>query len=337
MSASTASARDKARTPKFLLSAENELRRVEEVLSWELASNVETVRAASSHILEAGGKRLRPTLVVLSAKSWPAEYDVDRLVNIAAVTELIHMATLMHDDVIDGAERRRGRMTANTFWGNQISVLTGDYMLAKAFSILACDADAKIMQALSRATVAMTEGEISQIESRGDTRSLTAYYLSTIRDKTAAFMSACCRVGAILASAMTDAENSLAGYGLNLGLAFQITDDLLDLVGDPGQTGKPVGGDIREGKATMPVILALERSSSVEKTKIERILAGHDVTSGDVEFVRKTAEETGAIEATRETAAGYVKRAIEDVRGIPPSPARQALEDLAEYILQRRH
>ncbi len=335
MSVSAPSTRGKAPTPPFLLPLEYELRRVEEVLSGELASSVQTLCAVSTHILEAGGKRLRPCLVILSARSCSAECDVGRMVSIAAAVELIHMATLMHDDVIDGADSRRGRRTANTFWGNQVSVLTGDYMLAKAFSILARNGDMKIMQALARATVAMTEGEISQIESQGEARSLTAYYLSVIRDKTAAFMSACCRVGAVLASARGDVEDSFAGYGLNLGLAFQITDDVLDLIGDPAQTGKPVGGDVREGKATMPVILVLERAPAADRARVERILAKDHVTPADIEFVRKTAEETGAIDATRQIAARYVERAIADIRAIPPSPARQALEDLAEYILHR--
>ncbi|HUV05164.1 MAG TPA: polyprenyl synthetase family protein [Armatimonadota bacterium] len=321
--------------PSFLHSVEAELRRVEEVLHAELSSAVRTVVAVSSHILEAGGKRLRPSLVALSAQACGSSFDTDRLVNVAASAELIHMATLMHDDVIDGAEFRRGRVTANSLWGSQVSVLAGDYMLAKAFSLLARDGDGGIMQALSRATIAMTEGEIAQIESRGDTRTSAARYLSIIHDKTAAFMSACCRIGAILADGSASTQEALARYALDLGLAFQITDDLLDLIGDPARTGKPVGGDIREGKVTLPLILLLEKADPTDRTTVERIVQSDSVTSEDVELVRQLAETSGAVESTRDVAAQYVSRAVESLCALAASDAQDSLRGLAEYVVLR--
>jgi len=315
---------------------EPELGRVDEVLRTELSSRVRTMFAVSTHILDAGGKRLRPSLVLLSARACQADYDVGRAVNVAAAVELIHMATLVHDDVIDGAESRRGQVTANSFWGNQISVLSGDYMLAKAFSLLAGEADVRIMQALSRATIAMTEGEIAQIESRGDTRALTSSYLSVICDKTAEFMSACCRIGGILAAASSSAEEALARYGLNLGVAFQITDDLLDLVGDPAETGNPVGSDIREGKLTMPIILALDKAGPADRAVLEDVIQSEHVTSADLAFVKKLVEDTGAVEGTREAAAGYVEQAVEHLQDLPTSEARDSLEELAQSILRRK-
>lgn len=321
--------------PPFLHPIETELRRVEEILASELSSAVHTVAAVSSHILEAGGKRLRPSLVALSARACQDDFDPDGLVNVAASAELIHMATLMHDDVIDGADFRRGQVTANSFWGNQVSVLTGDYMLAKAFSLLARDGDNRIMQTLSRATIAMAEGEIGQIESRGDTQALAAHYLSVIHDKTAAFMSACCRIGAILASGSMSVEEALARYGLDLGLAFQITDDLLDLIGDPAKTGKPVGGDIREGKVTMPLILALEKANPADRAALENIIQNGCAAPEDIEFARKLVRAAGAIEGTREVAARHIRHAVESLQVLPPSDARNSLTELADYVLRR--
>lgn len=324
----------KSSIPLFLLPIEGELRRVEELLRAELSSAVQTVAAASRHILDAGGKRLRPSLVLLSAHACRGGFDCERAARIAASTELIHMATLMHDDVIDGSDSRRGRTTPNAIWGNQVSVLTGDYMLAKAFSLLAPDGDTGITQALSCATVAMAEGEISQIESRGDWSAPAERYLSIIRDKTASFMSACCRIGAILAGGYQPAVEGLAQYGLNLGMAFQITDDLLDLVGDPVQTGKPVGADIREGKLTMPLILVLETAGTADRAALEQIIRG-GAASEDIEFVQKLAVQTGAVGGTRETAAQYIEQAVEHLEALPASEARNCLEELARHVLQR--
>lgn len=321
--------------PPFLLPIGADIRRVEEVLHAELTSPVQIVAGVSRHILDAGGKRLRPSLVILCARACSASSDQDRIANVAASMELTHMATLVHDDVIDSAESRRGRKTANSSWGNHISILTGDFMLAKAVSLLAQDGDIRIIQALSRATIAMTEGEISQIEAQGDTRTAISSYLSIIRGKTAEFMSACCRIGAILASA-DEEEEALAEYGLNLGLAFQITDDLLDLIGDPAQTGKPIGGDIREGKITMPIILTMEKASPPNQLKLESILHNDGVTSGDIEFVCSLAESTGAIEDTRQAAARYVEQAIGHLQTLPDSDARNSLHELAQYILDRK-
>lgn len=322
--------------PDYLAPIADELRQVEATLTAELESGVEMVSAVTSHVLEAGGKRLRPSLVLLGARSISGSGDDGCLIRTAAVAELIHMATLMHDDVVDGAASRRGRVTANHHWGNQVAVLTGDYMVARAFSTLSRDGDVRVMRALSQATVAMSEGEIRQIELRGDIRGLTREYYSIIGGKTAAFMSACCRVGAICADALPQDEEALADYGMNLGLAFQMTDDLLDLIGDPDITGKPVGGDIREGKVTLPVILAMQKAAPDDCTLIEGILSSAGTTPADVDLVRSLVEETGAVEATREAAANYIRRALESTRTLDRSAYRESLELLAEGILSRR-
>jgi octaprenyl-diphosphate synthase len=322
--------------PPFLLPIEAELRQVEDMLYAELSSPVQTAAGVSTHVLDAGGKRLRPALIILAAHASCGKFDPDRLIGVAASSELIHMASLVHDDVIDEAESRRGRMTANSYWGNQISVLTGDYMLAKAVSILARDGDIGIMRALSQAVVAMTEGEIHQMEAQGKPTIPADMYFSIIRGKTAALISACCRIGAILASASPEMEDLLAGYGLSLGLAFQITDDLLDLIGDPARTGKPVGGDIREGRITLPLILAMERADPADRVALERILSSEDASREDVDLARRLAEETGAIDAAREAAADYIRQAMEHLVALPASEAKESLNAFAQYILVRK-
>lgn len=322
--------------PSFLQPIESDLYRLENILSDELISSTQTVSDASRQILQAGGKRLRPSLVILSARACGANCDADRLINVAASTELIHMATLMHDDVIDGASTRRGRVTANSNWGNKISILTGDHMLAKAFYMLSRHADPQIMQALSEATIAMIEGEVYQMELRRDLGMSTASYFSIIKDKTAAFMSACCRIGAISASAPPMLQDEVAGYGLRLGMAFQITDDLLDLIGDPEEIGKPVGGDIREGKLTLPIILTLKNAEQADRIRLQQILSDDNASHSDIEFIRKVAKDTGAIEDTRQIAAAYIGNAVAGLKSFPQTEYRGSLIELANYILHRR-
>jgi len=322
-------------TPLRLI--ESELKLVEETLYATLASPVGTIDAVTRHLVGAGGKRLRPSLVILSAYASDKPVDIDSMIKLAAGVELIHMATLVHDDVIDGAEIRRGRPTANTHWGNHVSVLTGDYMLAKSFFLLSEHGDMRIMQAVAQATIAMAEGEINQIEAVHDFRTQTDQYISTIKNKTAEFMSACCRIGTILASTPNEIENALADYGLNLGIAFQITDDILDLAGDPARTGKPIGGDLREGKLTLPVIITMMRASSADRIAIEKILSDSNNSMEDVEFVLRLAQQLGAIEEASLVASDFIKTAVSSLQQLPASDARDSLEQLAHNILHRDH
>jgi octaprenyl-diphosphate synthase len=317
------------------LPIENELKLVESTLRDVLDSSVQTIADVATHLLAAGGKRLRPALVILSAYAAGTLTDSDAMVKAAAGVELIHMATLVHDDVIDNAEFRRGKPTANSLWGNHISVLAGDYMLAKSFSLLAYQGNIRVMEAIARATIAMAEGEVHQIESSGRFDAEVAQYLLTIRNKTAEFISACCRIGAILANASKETEIALADYGLNLGIAFQIIDDILDLAGDPAKTGKSIGGDVREGKLTLPIILALRLAKPVDKKALENILQTHDLQPQDIDFVRKLLLQTGAIDEAKATASEYVEKATSCLQQLPASNARDSLEQLAYYILER--
>jgi octaprenyl-diphosphate synthase len=324
-----------ASSADFLEPIEAELKLVEEILSRELCSSVQTVSALTNHMLEAGGKRLRPSLVLLSARACAKDYDVEKVVSLAAVTEMVHTATLIHDDVIDDADSRRGRPTANSKWGNQISVLSGDYVVARAFSLMAQYSQTALIEVLAKATVSMAEGEISQLEMKGDASASTEHYLSVIQDKTAAFISACCQSGALLVGGEAVRE-SLAQYGLNLGTAFQITDDLLDLVGNPKVTGKPIGGDVREGKVTLPLILAMQRATPSDREAIERIVSSAGATSEDLDFVRRVTIDTGAIELTRNAASEFVSQAVNCLSALPPGEAVNCLKHLAYHVLDRQ-
>ncbi|MHB0999801.1 MAG: polyprenyl synthetase family protein [Armatimonadota bacterium] len=322
--------------PEYFRTVSDDLQKVEDLLSTQMNSSVHTITAVSSHILNAGGKRLRPALVLLSAFSCCGNYDPCKLISIAASTEMIHMATLMHDDVIDNSDYRRGRETANSRWNNQVSVLTGDYILAKSFWLLSNDGNDHIMRALANATTEMAEGEILQIEAEGDIDTLVKSYFPIIEGKTAAFMSACCRIGSIMASASPEQEDALADYGHSLGISFQITDDILDLVGDPDVIGKPVGGDIRDGKVTLPLILILERADAPDRRTIEQIIKRDDVTPGEIEYIRSLGESTGAVDGAREIAARYIKQAMDRLELLPESESRSCLEELARHILTRK-
>ncbi|HAH86496.1 MAG: polyprenyl synthetase family protein [Armatimonadota bacterium] len=312
------------------------LRAVEDVVHAQLHSSVKMVVDVSNHLFAAGGKRLRPSLVLLSAQACNPASGRARLIDVAASAELIHMATLMHDDVIDKADSRRGRSTANSRWGNHVSVLSGDYILARAFSLLSKNGDMKIMQVLSRATSAMVEGEIRQMEANGNTQELIAAYETIIRNKTAEFVSACCTIGAVVAEASKEYERALELFGENCGMAFQVTDDLLDLTGDPAKTGKPIGGDIREGKITMPVILTLQRASAEDAARIEEIIHGNAASAEEIKWIRRMAEETGALDGACTVAERYVEEAVHNLHLLPESESRTCLEELARGIVGRR-
>jgi len=335
MKASTSKAGGGGHGLTFLNCIEGDLGLVESRLSDEIMSSVLTAKRAASHILEAGGKRVRPALVILSARACSGEFVLEELIDIAASAELIHMASLMHDDVIDGSHWRRGRLTANAHWGNQASVLTGDYILARAFSLLARSGSSRVMEAIAEAAIAMSESEIRQIEIRREPNLPVESYMAVVLGKTATLMSACCRVGAIFASAPSEQEQALACYGKNLGIAFQITDDLLDLVGNPELTGKPVGSDIREGKVTLPIILTMRKASQEDRLSIQRIISSGEVKAQDIEFVCKTARETGAVDETRLAAAAHITRAEDALCALPPSKAVSSLRALAHYVLSR--
>jgi len=314
---------------------EAELGRVEEKLrNWTL-SRVPEVSSIAQQIIGAGGKRIRPSLVVLCARACSGSLDPERLVTVATSVELMHMASLVHDDVIDHADTRRGLPTANRAWGNHTAVLSGDYMWAAATSMLAQDGDVEIMKLLSETALAMIEGVVAELKEFDGTDNMRARYLEIVRLKTAELMSASCQAGAMLTQADPDMRASLGDYGLALGMAFQVTDDLLDILGDPARTGKPAGGDLREGKLTMPTILALKAATPGDAARLVDILQADELTADDLQFAKSLVVTTGAADATRRSASEYASRAREALQALPPSEALSRLDGLAEFILTR--
>jgi len=311
-----------------------ELQEVEERLLEAIGSDVPAVFDLSKHLLSAGGKRLRPALVVLSSKALGSA-DQTRVTSMAVTVELIHMASLMHDDVVDHSEFRRGRVTTNAFWGNKLSVLGGDCILAKAFSFLARDGDQRIMRVISDMTIRMSESEVLQALCERDVEGWRKHYWRIIRHKTAGFLSACCRCGAILAHASPAAEEALAAYGMELGMAFQLTDDLLDIVGEPGITGKAIGSDLRDGKVTLPVILALDSMTEPERARTRALIEKDDLSSEALEGLCSSIRATEAPEMARDCARTYAERATALLAKLPPSSARDGLGLLASEMIYR--
>lgn len=314
---------------------QSDLRSVEERLVHEVRSEVAHVHAVGRHVLQAGGKRLRPAVVALAARAAGGQVDSERVAAIGCAIELVHMATLVHDDVVDRTEMRRGRRTANAVYGNDVAVIAGDYLLARAMRLLSDDSDNRILHAVSSVTLDMSEGEVMEIQCTGDPMIGEDLYYEIARKKTAVFVEGCCRCGAILANAPEAVEDALADYGRNLGVAFQIADDLLDYAGNTEVTGKPVGGDLREGRATLPFLYALRVADVPAR---ERLLAAFGDVRQDDESVCGIVEllvELGALGEARCAAEQHADEALAALSSLPETEARCALGKLADFVVQR--
>jgi len=324
------------RAVSFLDIVHDDLVSVEGLLGNEIRSDVKAAYAISGHTLSAGGKRLRPALVVLSAHAACQSFPASTVFASAAAAELIHMASLIHDDVVDGSAERRGRPTANATFGNQISVLVGDYLLAKSIYLAAREGNIDVIRVFSNVTVGLSEGEVLQITAKGDVDTSEETYLTIIQKKTAGFIAGCCEVGAMLAGASPDQVAALTCYGLNCGLAFQIADDLLDYTGDPQKTGKPVCGDLREGKMTLPLILTLRDVTEAERGHLLHILEEPEaLTDAEIADVRAAIVRHDGYTRTADAARRYVEQAQDALLGLPDSPYRNSLHALADYALTR--
>lgn len=320
----------------FLDSIHDELIAVEALLGEEIRSDVRAAYAISGHTLSAGGKRLRPALVTLAARAVGHQFPARTIYASAAAAELIHMASLIHDDVVDGAAERRGRPTAGAAFGNQISVLVGDYLLAKSIYLASREGNMDVIRVFSKVTVGLSEGEVLQITAKGDVDTSEETYLTIIQKKTAGFIAGCCEVGAMLAEASPVALVALTSYGLNCGLAFQIADDLLDYTGDPLKTGKPLCGDLREGKMTLPLILALQDVTAAERRDLLQVLQEPEaLTDADIAFVRDAISRHDGYSRTAFIARRYVSIAQDALCVLPPSQYRESLHTLADYAVAR--
>lgn len=310
-----------------------ELNRVERTLEAVMSSDVSPAFQISMQLLTAGGKRIRPALVVLAAMA-SGECDLTRVVNIAAASELIHMASLLHDDVLDETCERRGARTANDSWGNKISVLGGDYLLSRSFQLLAANGGPEVFRLLSTTAVRMTESEILQASSEGDLSAWEANYWRIIKDKTAEFLGSCCECGAILSGADAATRQALREYGVQLGIAFQITDDVLDIAGDPALTGKPVGADLSNGKFTLPVLLALRDWDKAQSLRV--LLTAGALAEREAGRAAAMVMESGAVDTARKMALECACKAREQLDVVPDSDYTQALAALAAFVIDRQ-
>ncbi len=287
----------------------------------------------TAHLVEAGGKRLRPMLTLAAARL--CGYEGPYHIHLAATVEFIHTATLLHDDVVDESQRRRGRPTANLLWDNKSSVLVGDYLFARAFQLMVEPGSLRVLSILSNAAAVIAEGEVLQLTAAQDLRTNEAIYLQVIRGKTAALFSAATESGAVIAGATEDQVMALRDYGDALGIAFQIADDLLDYGGSSDEIGKNTGDDFRERKLTLPVIKAVARADAVERSFWERVIEKGDQRDGDLEEAIAILNRRGALEAARADAFAWAARARSAISRLPEHPLREMLEDLADYVVSR--
>jgi octaprenyl-diphosphate synthase len=310
---------------------ESDMRRVDEVIRERLASRVALIDQISHYIVGAGGKRIRPRLVLLFAQA--LGFDGPERHELAAIVEFIHTATLLHDDVVDESALRRGRATANAMFGNAASVLVGDFLYSRAFQMMVSVNRMRVLQVLADATNVIAEGEVLQLMNMHDPDLAVADYLQVIRFKTAKLFEASARLGAVLAGADATLEEACADYGRSLGTAFQLVDDLLDYEGNSDELGKNVGDDLREGKPTLPLLLAMERSGAED-----RALIRHAIEHGELQKLPEIlaiVRRTGALDATRAAAQAEADKARAVLAQLPESPARAALLDLCVRSVHR--
>jgi octaprenyl-diphosphate synthase len=307
------------------------MREVDAVIRLRLASEVVLINQISHYIISAGGKRLRPMLVLLFANA--LGFQGRERYEMAATVEFIHTATLLHDDVVDESDLRRGRQTANALFGNAASVLVGDFLYSRAFQMMVSVNRMRVLEVLADATNVIAEGEVLQLMNMHDADLAVEDYLKVIRFKTAKLFEASARLGAVLAGANAEVEDACASYGRSLGTAFQLVDDLLDYEGSTSQLGKNVGDDLREGKPTLPLLVAMERASEEDRALIRHAIEHGEVTrlAEIVEIVRRT----GALEVTREAARAEAEKARLSLSLLPPSAHKEALIEFCVRSVDR--
>jgi octaprenyl-diphosphate synthase len=311
----------------------SEMAAVEEEFERQARSNIQIIAHIGRYLHQTGGKRVRPALLILSAKIFGEEVDA-AVIEMATVMEFLHTATLVHDDVIDGAEMRRGRRAVSTQWGNETAVLMGDWLYMSAFETALQQRNLAILDTLTEATRRMTEGELIQLTLVGNMRITEEQHLEIISRKTGYLFSASCRVGAIMRGASEEERDALADYGLNLGVAFQLVDDLLDFTSDVTKLGKPVLSDLREGKVTLPLIRLLKKHPQFAPA----VRAAMEEPAGETRLAERVLallDEYGELDHAREEAYAYARHAQEALTIFPDNQYRRALNDIAEFIVER--
>jgi octaprenyl-diphosphate synthase len=318
---------------RIFTAVKDDLVDIEKALADNLNPYLDLVSDVAGHILFSGGKRLRPLLMVLSARL--CGYNGDYEKTFSTALEYLHAATLLHDDLVDEATLRRGKPVAHSKWGNSIAVLVGDYLLARALSISAGTGRLRIVQILAGLTENMSQGEVHQLMRKGDISLTEDEYKDVIRRKTAMLFEAACRVSAIIADATEEQERALAEYGYNLGIAFQMADDLFDYTLQTSEFGKEVGADLREGKLTLPVIYALQQAQSGDRDLMIKIIRDQDFSEADFKTLTDLLEKYGGLTYTQNMAATYLDTAKKALTVFDSSPTKETMMDIAEYVLAR--
>ena len=306
---------------------------VEEELKRNFRSQIATIHDVGEHILAGGGKRLRPALLLLVSDM--LRYDGYRDVVYAAVVEFIHTATLVHDDIIDEADVRRGRTSINYRWGNNLTVLVGDYLYTHSMNMALAEGNLDVLRMLSNVTIRMIEGEILGLELNGRADLSTEDYFDIVTRKTAALFGACCRIPAYLVDLPESSSTALFNYGINLGICFQLVDDLLDFTSSTAVLGKPTLSDLKEGKVTLPLILSLPRATPRERELIARVASSKSFDGVDSSEIIAIVNKYDALEQTREYARDYADRARKALEPFAPSPAKETLEVALDFVLDR--
>jgi len=307
---------------------------VKAIILDRMQSEIPLIPALAGHLISGGGKRMRPMLTIAGAAL--CDYQGTRHHKLAAAVEFIHTATLLHDDVVDGSDLRRGKETANIVFGNPATVLVGDFLFTRSFELMVEDGSLKVLKILSSASSIISEGEVDQLVAARKVETSEERYLSIIGSKTAALFAAATRIAAVVAERSEADELALDSFGRNLGIAFQLVDDAIDYDSDAATMGKGQGDDFREGKMTLPVILAYARGTAEERTFWEEAIAGFRTDDADLAHAKALIARHDTVSATRERARHYASRAIDAIAGFPASPARAAMAEAAEFAVSRR-
>jgi octaprenyl-diphosphate synthase len=312
---------------------EKDLKKLELSIDKLITTKVGFIKEIVNYIIKSGGKRVRPVLVILSARL--CGYRGDRHIPFAAIIEFIHTATLLHDDVVDNAKTRRGASTVNTVWGNEPSVLVGDFLYSKSFELMSGEGNHEILKTISRATTALSEGEILEVIKTADIGTTEEDYFEIIGNKTAILFSAACEIGAILGKVTNRERNALKNFGYKLGIAFQLRDDILDYTSYDNVLGKHVGTDLKEGKMTLPFIHALKSASEKEKLSSEKLIKKGAISQKDFEWVSRLMEKYNGMNYASKATEKYLREAKKHLDQFPASRYRDALLSLADSMLKR--
>lgn len=318
---------------EIYLYLKQDISKIEKELEMSIEARHPVLVEASSHLLKAGGKRIRPVFVLLGAQF--GNYELERVKHVAVPLEMIHMGSLVHDDVIDDAELRRGKKTIKAEWDNRVAMYTGDYMFAKAIEIASKSGNMKLHEILSDAMVEMSIGEVEQIKEQFNPDQHLRIYLRRIKRKTALLISVSCQLGALVSGADEAIQMKLKRYGYFTGMAFQITDDILDFVGTEKELGKPAGSDLMQGNITLPALYAMDRDESLRQDLIAFM---QTKGTGDVDMpgIIQRIKDTGAIRFSKDMADRYLEKGMQEIKELPDIRAKRALREIAEYIGRRK-